>query len=232
MCPNYRIAKPVGLNSSPASRLPSNISPVRKQENPLLSLVVPIMFRTTKITKIVFSSRLIFLLQRNASRFPLMTRNSSNRSKTLSSLIPKFSTSYGIYLLPNHRLLLLHFVDNGRSKMDLYSVEVVSISPKMTPSAVILSSCSTILPPLDTPVATRPMILFAIISSGPGWEGLYSTMLMVALFVNRQKINRIALPFPCCLSPRLRMLPRSRLLLWTSSSLSPHPKDSMPSPFL
>src|SRR5882762_7443822 len=232
MRPNYRIAKPVGLNSSPASRLPFNTSPVRKQENPMLSLVIPIIFRTTKITKIVFFSHLISSLPRNVSRFPLITRNSSNGSKMLSNLIPRFSTSYGIYLLPNHRLPVLRFVDNGRSKMDLYSVAVVSISPKMTPSAVILSSCSTILPPLDTQVATRPMILFAVTSSGPGWEGLYSTTLMVALFVNQQKINQIVLPFPCFPSSRQKMPPHSRPLPWTSSSLSPHPKDSMPSPFL
>src|SRR5882762_2586108 len=228
---NYRIAKPVGLNSSPASRLPFNTSPVKKQENPMPSLVVPIMFRITKIMKIVFFSRLISSPPHNASRSPSTTRNSSNESKMLSNLIPRSSTSYGIYLLPNHQLLVLHFVDNGRSKMDLYSVADIFISPKMIPSVVILSSCFTILPPLDTPVATRPMILFAVISSGPGWEGLYSTMLMVALFVNQQKINQIVLPFPCFPSSRQKMPPRSRPLLWTSSSLFPHPKDSMPSLF-
>src|SRR5882762_6872500 len=196
MRPSYRIAKPVGLNSSLAFLLPFNISLVRKRGNPMPSLVVPIIFQITKITKIVFFSRLISSLPHNVSPSPLIIQNSFNGSKMLSNLIPKFSTSYGIYLLPNHRLPVLRFVDNGRSKMDLYSVAVVSISPKMTPSAMILSSCSTILPPLDTPVATRPMILFAVISSGPGWEGLYSTTLMVALFVNQQKINQIVLPFP------------------------------------
>jgi len=162
----------------------------------MLSLVVPIISRTTKITKTISFSHLISSLPHNASRFPLITRNSSNESKTLSSLTLKFSTSYDISSLPNLQLPVLRFVKNGRSKMDLYSVEVVSTSPKMTPSVVILSICSTIFPPLDTPVAINPMTSFAVISSGPGWEGLSSAMLMVALFVNQQKINLTALRFP------------------------------------
>src|SRR5882762_242521 len=229
---NYRIAKPVGLNSSPASRLPFNTSPVKKQENPMPSLVVPIMFRITKIMKIVFFSRLISSPPHNASRSPSTTRNSSNESKMLSNSIPRSSTSYGIYLLPNHQLLVLHFVDNGRSKMDLYSVADIFISPKMIPSVVILSSCFTILPPLDTPVATRPMILFAVISSGPGWEGLYSTMLMVALFVNQLRTNLIAPPFPFSPLSQPKMPLRSLPRPWISSSLSPRLKVLMPLLFL
>src|SRR5882762_1971837 len=229
---NYRIAKPVGLNSSPASRLPFNTSPVKKQENPMPSLVVPIMFRITKIMKIVFFSRLISSPPHNASRSPSTTRNSSNESKTLSNLIPRSSTSYGIYLLPNHQLLVLHFVDNGRSKTDLYSVAVVSISPKMIPSVMILFSCSTIPPPLATPVAIKPMILFAVISSGPGWADLSSAMSMAAPFVNQRRINLTALLFPFSPSSQPKMQPRSLPRPWISLSLSPRPRVLMPLLFL
>src|SRR5882762_11966270 len=230
--PNYRIAKPIGLSSSLAFHLLFNIFLVRKLANPMLSLVVPIIFRTTKITKTVFFSHLTSSPLCNASRFTLITLNSSNGSKTPNSLIPKFSTSYGISSPPNHQLPVPRFVDNGQSKTDLYSVRVVSISPRMTPSAVISFNCSTILPPLDIQVAIRHTTLFSVTCSSLGWAGLYSTTLMVVLFVNRQKINQIVLPFPCFPSSRQKMPPRSRPLLWTSLSLFPHPKDSMPSPFL
>src|SRR5882762_514539 len=230
--PNYRIAKPVGLSSSLAFHLLFNIFLVKKLANPMLSLVVPIIFRTTKITKTVFFSRPTSSPLRNASRFPLIILNSSNGSKTPNSLILKFPTSYDISSLPNPLLLVPRFVNTGRSKMDLSSVGVVSTSPRMTPSAVILSNYSTISPPLDTPVVTKPTISFAVTSSGPGWAALFSVTSMAAPSVNRQRINLIALLFPFSLLPQPKMPPRSLPHLWISLSLFPRLTVLMPLRFL